>query len=130
LIVVDASLVIELSLATQDGWRIRARLREAGDILAAPELIDMEVLQVLRRFTRGEAIDSGQALDAIDLFEALPMERFSHAPLRGRIWSLRENLTAYDAAYVSLAEMLDAPLWTRDAKLLSVPGRTARVEVV
>lgn len=129
MIVVDASLIIELSMATPDGRKIQKRLRAEDDVLAAPELIDLEVLQVLRRYALCNAIDAEQADGAIDIFEALPIERFTHALLRARIWSLRENLTAYDAAYFALAELLQAPLWTRDEKFLSVPGHEARVEV-
>ncbi|XBQ15478.1 MAG: type II toxin-antitoxin system VapC family toxin [Oceanicaulis sp.] len=60
----------------------------------------------------------------------LRIERFSHAPLRERIWQLRDNLTAYDAAYFALAEALDVPLWTRDAKLADAPGASVRVEII
>lgn len=130
MIIVDASLIIDVSLATPDGRHIQSRLRAAGDLIAAPELIDLEVLQVLRRLARHGVVDAGQADDAIGIFEGLPIERFSHAPLRASIWALRGNLTAYDAAYFALAALLDAPLWTRDEKFRAVPGHGVRVEIL
>ncbi len=128
MIVVDASLILEVSLATPAGREIQMRLRASDDVLAAPELIDLEVLQVLRRYALRNTIDAGQADAAIAIFEGLPIERFTHAPLRGHIWALRDNLTAYDAAYFALAGLLDAPLWTRDEKFQSVPGHGVRIE--
>lgn len=130
MIIVDASLIIEVSLATPAGRQIQNRLRAADDLLAAPELIDLEVLQVLRRLALRNVIDAGQADGAIAIFEGLPIERFSHAPLRAGIWALRGNLTAYDAAYFTLAALLDAPLWTRDEKFRAVPGHDVRLEIL
>lgn len=116
MIVVDASVAIEISLATADGRNIQKRLRASNEELVAPELIDLEVLQVLRRQAQRQEIDAAQAEGAKAIFDSLPIERFSHGPLRARIWGLRETLTAYDAAYFALAELLGASLWTRDAK--------------
>ncbi len=130
MIVVDASLIIEISLATPDGRRILKQIRAEEDVLAAPELIDLEVLQVLRRFSRRKPGDLAQAEGAIAIFNGLPIERFTHAPLQARTWSLRDNLTAYDAAYFALAELLEAPLWTRDEKYRSVPGHGIAIEVL
>lgn len=130
MIIVDASLAIEIALMTPDGRSAQQSLRREDDSLGAPELLDLEVLQVLRRSTREGRIASRDAGAAITLFQALPIQRFGHRILVDRIWALRDNLTAYDAAYIALAELLDAPLWTRDRKLSSVPGHTARVEVL
>ena len=130
MIIVDASLIIDVSLATPDGRRIQSQLRAGDDLLAAPELIDLEVLQVLRRLALRGIIDAEQADGAIGIFEGLPIERISHAPLCASIWALRGNLTAYDAAYFALAALLDAPLWTRDEKFRSVPGHDVQVEIL
>ena len=130
MIVIDASLAIEIALATPDGRDAQRRLRDADDILSAPELIDLEFLQVLRRNALSARITNHQAEGAITLFQALPIERFSHRIFSDRIWALRENLTAYDAAYFALAELLEAPLWTRDVKFRDVPGHDVRIEVI
>jgi predicted nucleic acid-binding protein len=70
-------------------------------------------------------IEQIRAEKALLIFENAPIERFSHRPLQARVWALRRNLTAYDAAYFALAELLSAPLWTRDAKYLSASGTSA-----
>ena len=93
MIVVDASLIIELSLATPSGREIQKRLRDATDLLAAPELIDLEVLQVLRRIGQRDPVHRENVELAYGIFVDLPIDRFTHAPLRERIWALRNNLT-------------------------------------
>lgn len=93
-------------------------------------LIELEFLQTLRRYLRRGEIDRDRAADALRNFADMEIERCAHAPLRARVWDLRENLTAYDAAYIALAELLDAPLWTRDRQLSAVPGHSARVEAL
>jgi predicted nucleic acid-binding protein len=129
-IVIDASLALDLFLVTPEAGRLRAQIDAAGGDMAAPEVFDLEILQTIRRLNRVGEIDGARADAAIGVFRAAPVERFSHAPLAARIWALRENLTAYDAAYFALAEMLDASLWTRDRKYLSVPGHRVRVKVL
>ncbi len=92
--------------------------------------MDVEVLQVLRRLeSRGE-LQPARAAAALSLLEVLPMRRHPHAPLLTRIWALRDNLTAYDATYVALAEALGAVLVTCDARLSRAPGLHATVEVL
>ncbi|MBI1239008.1 MAG: PIN domain-containing protein [Alphaproteobacteria bacterium] len=130
MIVIDASLALDIAVVTADGARVRETLSAAGQALAAPEVIELEILQALRRLVRQKTITSSRARTALGLFAALEIERYSHVPLRPRIWALRENLTAYDAAYFALAELIDAPLWTRDGKFKSVPGHQARVAVL
>lgn len=130
MIVIDASLALDIALPTPDGGRLLERLRSADGSLGAPEVIDLEVLQVLRRHLRLERIDGARAEAALEIFESLPIDRFSHRLTAARIWALRDNLTAYDAAYFALAELLQAPLWTRDAKFLTVPSHAACVEVL
>lgn len=129
MIVVDAS-VLAPALADDegDGDLIRARLR--GEQLAAPELIDLEVLSTLRRAARAGALDNRRSSQALADLAALPLKRISHLPLLPRVWELRENLTAYDAAYVALAEALGAPLLTADGPLARAPGVRCKVEVL
>jgi predicted nucleic acid-binding protein len=129
LIVVDASVVIEVLLLTRDGWRLGSRLFERGPTLCAPELLDVEVTQIVRRYQRLGDLTAERGQSAIADLVDLPLERFTHRPLLERMWEMRANLTAYDAAYVALAEALDAPLLTRDARLARAVHR-ARVEVV
>lgn len=130
MIVLDASVVAELLLRTPDAARIETRVFEAGEPLAAPALLDIEVTQVLRRYVLRGELAEGHGRSAIALLGRLPVRRHQHGPLLARIWELRQNLSAYDATYVALAEGLRAPLVTRDAGLASAPGHTARIELV
>jgi predicted nucleic acid-binding protein len=129
-IVVDASLALDLFLVTPDAARLRGEIESSDRSMAAPEVFDLEIMQTLRRLVRAGDIDNSRVAAAIEIFRAAPVERFSHAPLTERIWALRNNLTAYDAAYFALAEMLGAPLWTRDKTFLSVPGHQAKVRLL
>jgi predicted nucleic acid-binding protein len=120
-IVVDASvLATALGDDGVDGDRARARLRH--ERLFAPELVDLEVASVWRRAVRGRAMTDARARQALADLGSLPMARAPHGPLMSRIWQLRDNLTVYDAAYVALAEALDAPLVTADTKLARTGG--------
>lgn len=130
MIVIDASLALDMFLVSPDALSLRARVEAAGREMAAPEVFDLEILQAIRRLSRIGEIDGQRAEAALNICRNAPIERYSHAPLTARIWALRDNLTAYDAAYFALAEMLDAPLWTRDRKYESVPGHRARVKVL
>ncbi len=130
MIVVDASAVLELLLNGRAATRLRARLLAAGQTLHAPELIDLEVLQVLRRFVRDRDLSLDRATEALSDYRDLGIDRFSHELLLGRVWELRANLTAYDAAYVALAELLDAPLLTADHRLARSPGHHAKIELI
>ena len=129
MIIIDASLAIDIALATPEGRVLQKRVRAEERPLGAPELIDLEVLQVFRRQVRRGEMKTAQAEAALGIFNALPVERFGHRILSDRIWALRDNLTAYDAAYFALAELLDAQLWTRDAKFRDAPGHLARVQI-
>jgi predicted nucleic acid-binding protein len=129
-IVVDASVVVDLLIRPADVSRIEARLFDTDDTLHAPHLLDVEVAQVLRRFESRGMLTVEHARAAIDLVGRFPIQRYSHGPLLSRIWNLRANLTAYDAAYVALAEGLRATLITRDRRLASAPGLGAVVEVI
>jgi predicted nucleic acid-binding protein len=126
-IVVDAS-VLAPALADDgvDGDRVRERLH--GEQLAAPELIDLEVVSTLRRAARAGRLDDRRSGQVLTDLAALPLRRVPHLPLLSRIWELRDNLTAYDAAYVALAEALDALLLTADEPLGRTSGVRCEVE--
>jgi predicted nucleic acid-binding protein len=128
-IVLDASAVLELLLDSKKGQRVRARI-SAEATLHAPHVLDLEVAQALRRFERTGDLGPERARGALQDLSEMPIERYPHDPLLPRIWALRRNATAYDAAYLALAEALEAPLLTSDGRLGSVPGHTVRVEVL
>lgn len=128
MLVVDTSAALDALAAHNPPPGLIDRLTGDGD-LHAPHLIDIEVLHALRgMLIRGE-ITPDRAADARSDFADMTMSRYPHAPLADRIWQLRHNLTAYDAAFVALAEILDAPLVTCDAKLATAPGHNAKVEL-
>lgn len=126
ILVVDASAVV--NALTNPGDRgAEARLMLAEPDLLAPHLIDLEVAQGLRRVG---LLRSADMTGALHRYRSLSIRRFEHLPLLSRIWELRNNLTAYDAAYVALAEATGAPLVTADRKLASTPGHRAEAIVV
>jgi predicted nucleic acid-binding protein len=129
-IVLDASAAIELLLRTSIGSRVEVRVFSPRVTLYAPHLIDLEVAQVLKRYVAAGAIAPSRGRDALQDLNDLSLIRYPHIIFLERIWQLRDNLTAYNAAYVALAEALDAPLLTCDAKLASPASHRARVEVV
>lgn len=129
MIVIDASVVIEVLLGTAAGRAIEGRVFDSRASLHAPHLVDVETAHVLRRYEATGDLTGGRAAEAIEDLRDLPITRHEHALLLPRIWQLRRNLTAYDAAYVALADALDATLLTRDAKLARAAGRT-RVELL
>src|SRR5438445_343785 len=112
------------------GQRIADRFSAAGETLHAPQLVDLEVAQVLRRYAASGEMEARRGLQALEDLVDLPLVRYPHDLLLSRIWDLRNNLTAYDAAYVALAEALAAPLVTRDAALASPGAHRARVELM
>ncbi len=130
MIVVDASAILEVLLSTPDSARVAERLFMPGETLHAPHLLDIEVAQVLRRYALAGELDSARGLEALEDLLDLPLTRYPHDLLLPRIWELRRNLTAYDGAYVALAEAIAAPLVTRDAALASVRVHRARVELL
>lgn len=130
MIVVDASAVVSLLLQLEEADAVMARMLSGRDRPQAPHLLDLEVAQVVRRYWRAGDITAARGEQAIRDLADLPLERHSHEPLLGRIWQLRNNVTAYDAAYIALAEALDAPLLTLDSALTRVPGVRIPVEVV
>ena len=131
MIVLDASVVVDLILNVDPiAMRIAERIVHETPGLCAPHLLDAEVGQVLRRFCLRGDVTAGRAIHALGDFRALPITRYPHTPLLERSFALRDNATVYDALYLSLAEGLGAPLLTRDSALGTVPGCTARVEVI
>ena len=130
MIVLDASAAIEWLLRTQTGIKMDKRLFSPQARLHAPHLLDLEVAQVLRRFVRDKTITAQRGEEALEDLGDLPLNRYPHDFLLPRVWELRATLTAYDAVYVALAELLDAPLLTCDARIASAPGHHANVEVI
>ncbi len=130
MIVLDASVVLEVLLRMPAGVAVEERLFEPEESLHVPHLVDVEVAQVLRRYALAGEVETGRCRAALDDLAGLPLTRYPHDFLMSRVWDLRGNLSAYDAVYVALAEALDAPLLTRDRRLANAPGHGARVEVV
>lgn len=130
MIVVDASALLEVLLRTPAAGAVGRRIFARSMTLHAPHLIDLEVAQVLRRYATTGQIGAGDDRAALDDLAAFPLHRYPHDVMLPRVWALRSTMTAYDAAYVALAEALDAPLLTRDARLANAPGHAARIELV
>jgi predicted nucleic acid-binding protein len=129
MIVLDASAAVEWLLQTSAGQRIERRIYSGGESLHSPHLLDLEVAQVLRRLVREGSVSVQRAAEAIQDLVDLRVTRYPQFVLLTRIWQLRDNFSAYDAAYVVLAEKLCAPLITRDARLASAAGHRAQVEL-
>mgnify|MGYP001582371068 CR=1 FL=1 len=130
MIVLDASAIVELLLGTVRGRSIAARIEDPALGLHAPHLVDVEVAQALRRYVRDGELSAASAMAALSDLCSLDLRRHGHEPLLERVWALRDNMTAYDAVYVALAEALDTTLLTCDGKLTRAPGMTRRVECV
>jgi predicted nucleic acid-binding protein len=128
MLVVDTSAVLEALAARDPAPRLIERLAADGD-LHAPHLIDTELLHALRGMGIRREISDERAADALSDFAELALVRYPHQPLNDRVWELRHNLTAYDATFVALAEVLAAPLITCDARLASAPGHKAQIEL-
>ncbi len=126
----DASAILEVLLSTPAAPSVYGRLSGTGETLHAPHVLDLEVLQVLRRYCANGEITLERAEQAVVDFLDFPITRYAHDAFAFRIWELRQNVTAYDGAYVALAEALSAPLITRDRKLASSSGHRAVIEVV
>jgi len=129
-IVLDASAAVDWLVQTVEAPRIESRIFSRNHSLHAPDLLDLEIVQVLRRLVREGTLSASRAGAAIQDLLDLRITRYPHVVHLPRIWQLRHNLSAYDAAYVVLAEKLGATLLTRDAKLASVSGHSAAIEVV
>ena len=130
MIVVDASAIVDILVGARNAPLLRRQLFDEGDEVHAPHLLDIEVMHVIRRGFRIGEMSAERAQQAISNFRLLPIERHSHEILLDRIWQLRENLTAYDAAYVALAEILDTVVVTTDARLARAPGMSRFIQLV
>lgn len=130
MIVVDASALSEILLQSTRARAIETLLFRPGESLHAPHLLDIEVLHVLRRAAANGWIGETRAIEALADLAAMRVLRHPHGVLAPRIWELRHNLSAYDAAYVALAEALGATFVTCDARLASAPGVRAQVTLV
>jgi len=126
-IVLDASALAALLLNLPSAAQLRERLARE-DTLHAPHLIDLEVTHVLRRSVRRGTLAEEEAASRLADLAAFPLEHYPHTVLLERIWQLKNNVTAYDAAYLALAEALAAPLVTTDDPLSRAPGHRAAVE--
>jgi predicted nucleic acid-binding protein len=129
-IVLDASGAVEWLLQTSTGNRVGRWIFSSRETLHAPHLLDVEVAQVLRRHVAAGTIAVSRAEVALQDLLDLRVRRYPHGLFLRRVWELRDNLTAYDALYVALAEALDATLLTCDRKLALAPGHRAHVEVM
>lgn len=130
MIVLDASAVLEMVLNTEAGRQVIERIEDPAESLHAPHLMGVEVTQVLRRYVRSQHLAEATAVSALGDLLDLGVARYDHEPLLPRVWQLRENVTAYDGVYLALAEVLDAPLLTRDRRLARSSGHEAVVELV
>src|SRR5688500_7086635 len=122
--------MIEVLLNTSTGVQLAERVFDPDEILHAPHLLDVDLARVLRRYTRAGELDAARGLQALEHLADFPLTRYPHDLFLLRIWELRHNVTAYDAAYIAVAEALGAPLLTRDAALASVPGHHAQIELI
>ncbi|MDQ3568103.1 MAG: type II toxin-antitoxin system VapC family toxin [Actinomycetota bacterium] len=130
MIVLDASAAVAVFLNLGSGAsRIRERMAEEDDDLHVPHLFEVEVMNVLRRYSLSGALSQDRARLALSRLSTLRITRYPHTSLIERIWELRHNLTAYDATYIALAETLEAPLVTTDARLARASGIRAEVEI-
>ena len=130
MIVLDASAAAEVLLALpRAGPQLRARIARAGETVHVPHIFDLEVLAAIRRHALRGVLTEGRARRALGALHDLRATRYSHVPLRRRIWELREHVTPYDAAYVVLAEALGAPLVTVDAALGAAAKPHAEIEL-
>ncbi len=130
MIVLDASAVLELILNTSNGLLVKYRIADPAESLHAPHLLSVEVAQVLRRYVATESVNPEVAAAALEDLGALDVARYEHESLLERVWELSDNVTAYDAVYLALAEVLEAPLLTFDAKLAAAPGHVASIELL
>ena len=130
MMVVDASAILEVLLNTPTATRISKRLFATRQTLHAPHLLDLEVAHVLRRYWLAGDLSADRGLEALADLANFPLTRYPHDLFLPRVWELRQNFTAYDAAYLALAETLRAPLVTRDQALASSSGHAASVELV
>lgn len=128
--VLDASVLVDFLIESDRGQEVARRIDGNPGWHWAPAVVDAEVGHALRAEVRRRTISSRAAGEALEDLMAMQLERVSHRFLAERAWELRDNLSFYDGLYVALAEALDAPLLTFDARLAKAPGILAEVEVI
>lgn len=126
----DSSALLEVLLRSETGLEIEKRIFSPQETLHAPHLLDLEVAQVMRRYCASGEMDPERGREALRDLTDIPINRYPHDILLPRIWELRSNMTAYDAAYIALAETLQAQLLTRDTRLASAPGHRATIQLI
>ena len=129
ILTVDASAVVDALVGALDSTSYALMGEIERNDIVAPHLIDLEVLQVLRKLERHKTLSGDEADQARDAFGRMSITRYPMHCLADRIWKLRHNLTCYDAAYVVLAELLDVALLTCDAKMAKSTGHSAVIRV-
>lgn len=130
MIVVDASALLEVLLQRPAANDVERWLSRSDQTIHAPHLIDVEVAHVIRRFAMHGKIDGQRGRTLLADFSLMSIERYPHDPLLFRVWELRNNLSAYDAIYIALAEALSVPLITCDRRLANAAGHSAQIEVI
>lgn len=130
MVVLDASVLVDLLVESDRGQVVGERLDEETGWLWAPAVIDAEVGHALRAEVHRRRIPQSTADQALEALMEMRLERVSHRFLAERAWELRDNVSFYDGLYIALAEALDAPLLTSDARLARAPGIIAEVEVI
>ena len=128
MIVLDASAAVAV-LLNLGARRIRERMEREANDLHVPQIFEIEVINALRHHALRHGISERRGLELLEDLTTLSISRYAHTAMLPRIWELRDNVSAYDAAYIALAETLEAPLVTRDARLARAPGIRAEVEV-
>ena len=128
--VLDASGAVEFLLNTAAGKRLSARLADETEVVHVPHLIDLEIAQVLRRYTRHGTLNARMGMLALDRWRSLDVQRYAHEPFLDRIWELRDKVNVYDAVYVALAEALSTVLHTGDRKLAGAPGVNVAIALI
>lgn len=129
MLVIDASVVVAALTTTRAAALVHELLSDE-QTLHAPDLIQLEVAQALRKLLVSGVIEEEIARNAFGQFLDLPLTTYPHGALMRRVWELRHNMTAYDAAYVALAEALRAPLYTSDTRLAKSAGHRAKIRVL
>ena len=130
MIVVVASVIVEMLLRTEAGIRVTPHIEATTSTVHSPHLLDAEVAHVVRRYTLAGDIDQERGVEMVGILRDLVIHRHDHRPLLGRVWELRHSIGAYDALYVALAEALGAPLLTADSRLGTAHGHRADVQVL
>ncbi|WP_100447156.1 type II toxin-antitoxin system VapC family toxin [Glycomyces xiaoerkulensis] len=129
MIVIDASVVAEILVGGNErSFHLRRSIMDATEATAAPDLLDIEVFSILRKYQRHGKLSDQRAAAAVTDLDDFEAERVPHRRFHDRIWELRHNVSPYDASYIALAERFGAPLWTYDKRLANAPG--TRCEIV